>query len=82
MFFTTSGAWVSVVNIVSETLFSPIFTVNTNGTYLPELLQMDLVNYIRGSEMHVWYGFLILYLLMINLLFLLEIFIFETYWRH
>ena len=42
-----------MVNIVSETLFSPIFTVNTNGTYLPELLQMDLVNYIRGSEMHV-----------------------------
>ena len=57
MFFTTSGAWVIVVNIMSETLFSPIFTVNTNGTYLSELLQMDCVNYTRGSEMHVWYGF-------------------------
>ena len=42
-----------MVNIMSETLFSPIFTVNTNGTHLPELLQMDLVNYTRGSEMLV-----------------------------
>ena len=67
---------------MSETLFSPIFTVNINGTYLPELLQMNLVNYTMGSEMHVWYGFLIFYLLMINLLFLLEIFIFETYLYH